>query len=912
MEQREVFNITDLISEEMLQKLQDSFAALTGMAALITDIDGKPLTRGSNFSKVCMEHIRSNGEGRIRCEQCDRHGAEKALQTGCGTTYVCHAGLVDFAAPILAEGKMIGAFIGGQVVQQAPQKEKVWKIAHDLGIDPEALWEAAQEIPVCSRSQIDQAVKSLDILAEAISELAVGRHKALEANEEIARTAQLRSDFLANMSHEIRTPMNAVIGMAEMALREDMTDQARTYINQIKSAGRSLLNLINDILDFSKIDSGKMEIVETEYEPLSMFHDVENIISTRIKDKPVQLLLKIEPTYPSRIWGDNLRIRQVLLNLCNNAVKFTNRGRVQIRVDYETIDAETILTKIDVKDTGIGIKKEDMDKLFQSFQQLDSKRNRTVEGTGLGLAISRRLVELMGGTINVESVYEKGSVFSVKIPQKVIDWSPSIKVSDAAHVAALRYWENRYLARQFFEDTKKLGVFSAVVLVPEQLDELLSMYYEQLQDKKIYLFYQKKSYREDFQRILQKHPQITGVELIGFFEQEELKLSNIHIFREPMSTAGIAMALNDETGAVQAEDMEAFTFHFRAPEADVLIVDDNAINLTVTEGLLEPLKMKITSALSGREALELIDKNRYDLIFMDHMMPELDGVETTRIIRRLHPEYANVPIIALTANAVDRAKDMFLSEGMNDFVPKPIEVQLIVRKVREWLPPEKIQKTDVLSETQKIVREPQKKQLVIGDLDTVQACRLLGSETLFRKILRTYYKNIPFKYETIRQCVAEKNWKTYAIEVHALKSSSRQIGAMQLGAMAEAMEEAAKAGDVKSICENTEAMLEKYVSYVEVLRPYCGEKKQMQPKKSFDSKVLLAYFERLHEAVEDLDMDAMELVMNDLETLACPEAYVSCMQTLREAVEAVDGEKCEQVMEQFRKKLSEQEEAADE
>lgn len=905
MEQREVFTITDLISTEMLQKLQDSFAALTGMAALITDTSGRPLTEGSNFSRVCMEHIRSNGEGCKRCEQCDRNGAQEALQTGRSVTYVCHAGLIDFAAPIMAEGRMIGAFIGGQVVEQIPQEEKVREIAKELDIDPEILNQAMQEVAVCSHAQIAQAVKSLDILAEAISELAVGRYKALEANEEIARTAQLRSDFLANMSHKIRTPMNAVIGMAEMALREDMTDQARTYINQIKSAGRSLLNVINDILDFSKIDSGKMEIVKTEYEPLSMFHDVETIISTRLKDKPVQLLLKIEPSYPGRVFGDHLRIRQVLLNLCNNAVKFTNRGRVQIFVDYEKLDADTILTKIAIKDTGIGIKKEDMDKLFQSFQQLDSKRNRTVEGTGLGLAISKRLVELMGGSIHVESVYEKGSVFSIEFPQKVIDWSPVIQVTNATRVAALGYWENRYLARQFYGDTKKLGVFSAAVLVPEQLEDLLHMYREQLREKKIYLFFQKKSDREDLQEILQRHPEITGVELIGFFDQEEPKLPNVHIFREPMSTTGIAMALNDETGAMPTEDSGAFTFLFRAPEANVLIVDDNAINLTVTEGLLEPLKMKITSALSGREALELIDKNRYDLIFMDHMMPELDGVETTRIIRRLHPEYADVPIIALTANAVDGAKDMFLSEGMNDFVPKPIEVQLIVRKVREWLPPEKIQKTE------EVLKE-QETQLSIGDLDTAQACRMLGGEALFKRILQTYYKNIPSKYETIQRCIGEKDWKTYTIEVHALKSSSRQIGAMQLGAMAEAMEEAAKAGNFSSVCENTHAMLEKYQSYVEVLRPFCQEERQAVPKQTFDQTKLLAYFDQLQDAIEDLDMDAMELVIKKLETFDCPKAYESCMQELKAAVDAVDGEKCEQVMEQFREKLKKQGEAGDE
>lgn len=501
----------------------------------------------------------------------------------------------------------------------------------------------------------------------------------------------------------------------------------------------------------------------------------------------------------------------------------------------------------------------------------------------------------------MESVYEKGSVFSFEVPQKVVDWSPAITVTDAENIVALGCWGNRYLARQFYEDTKKLGVFSAAVLMPEQLEDVLSLYQEQLKNKKCYLFYQKKSAGDAFAERLQKYPQITGVELIGFFDREEQELSNVRVFREPMSTAGIAMALNDETQTVLTEDSGAFTFHFRAPEANVLLVDDNAINLTVTEGLLEPLKMKITSALSGREALELIDQNRYDLIFMDHMMPELDGVETTRIIRRLHPEYANVPIIALTANAVDGAKEMFLSEGMNDFVPKPIEVQLIVRKVREWLPPEKIQKMDGTMEHGELPKETRKK-LSIGDLDTAQACRLLGSEALFFKILKTYYKNIKTKVQTIRKKIEEQDWKNYTIEVHALKSSSRQIGAMQLGAMAEAMEEAGKAGDVISICENTEAMLEKYLSYITVLQPFC-EEAQRQGTDTFDEKQLLTCFQQLHEAIEDLDMDAMEAVMEQIESFGCPQDYKTDMQALRQAVDAVDGETCEAVMEQFREKL---------
>lgn len=886
--------LTEAIEIERLQKVQDAMANLTGMVSYIVDIDGKQVTKPSNYCSFCDDFIKNSPIGLSRCKKCKEKCFEAALKQSKngGTCTVCHAGLIEFGGAIRAEGSNLGVFFGGKFITKPFEKEHIVALARELELDEDALWEAAQSVTVIPTERVHSLMDSVQCFSDVLSEMAVGRYMALEANDEVLRVANMKSDFLANMSHEIRTPMNAVIGMAEMALRDDIPPTTRDYINQIKSSGRALLNLINDILDFSKIDSGKMEISPVEYESISLFNDVANVISTRLRDKPVQLLLEIAPTFPHMVIGDNLRIRQVLINLANNAVKFTKRGRVKIVVDYEKLDDETICTKIAVKDTGIGIKKKDMEKLFQSFQQVDSKRNRNVEGTGLGLAICKRLIELMGGSIGVESEYEVGSNFYFSLPQKVTDWSPIIRVKDTKNIVAFGWWGNRYLARQFYMDTNRLRVFSTALMAPEQFDKSLELYKDEIAGKKIYLFFEKANYSDEIREILKHHPEVTGIELIGYFDDDKADLPNVRIFKEPLSSMSIAMALNNEQFHQTNSVEEAFEFDYVAPRAKVLLVDDNAINLMVAEGLLEPLKMKISTALSGKEALDLIGKEQFDLIFMDHMMPELDGVETTRIIRRLHPNYEHVPIIALTANAVDGTKEMFLSEGMNDFVPKPIELQLIVKKVKKWLPKEKILKNLVTVQQE----EEKKEEIILADLDTNMAINLLGNENLFWKILKEYYKNIPVKAERIKSMQEKEDWRGYTIEVHALKSASKQIGAMELSAIAAELEMAGNSMDVEYINKNTQIMLDKYVAYIPLLQPYCEETAVESEKEEYDVNQMIDCFKELHEATENLDMDGMEAVVDKLDLFLYPENIQSCINELKQAVENVDGDACDEIV----------------
>ena len=391
-----------------------------------------------------------------------------------------------------------------------------------------------------------------------------------ELKEKAENASLVKSAFLANMSHEIRTPMNAILGMTEIALRGELESRQRDAIEQIKSASMTLITIINDILDFSKMESGKMEIVEADYDLMTMVQDVYHIISGKVDEKNLKLEITIDSTIPKRLHGDEIRMKQILINLVNNAVKFTEQGSIHLTVGYERREEE-ILLKGSIKDTGIGIKPEDMERIFNSFEQSDTFRNRKKEGSGLGLAISKQLLHLMGGDIRVESEYLQGSIFYFEVPQRIVDESPC-------------------------------GAF-------------------ELSERQ------------------------TRVQYVAEYDD------------------------------------------FRAPGARVLIVDDNLVNRKVAAGLMRPFAMQIDTAKSGEEAIEMIKQKEYHLIFMDHMMPDMDGVETTHVIRELEGEYyKNVPIIALTANAISGVKEMFLEEGMNDFIAKPINTKELSEKILSWLP----------------------------------------------------------------------------------------------------------------------------------------------------------------------------------------------------------------------------------
>ncbi len=890
--------LTDLIDRDTLQKIQDAFSNHTGIAALTTDRNGVPVTEGSNFSEFCMKYTRNSPLGCLRCTQCDKYGAELALEKGMSTSYICHAGLIDFAAPIMANNKIVGCFIGGQVLTAPPDEAEIKKIAQEIDVDPDKYYEAVRKVNIVDKDSVEKAAKFLSTIAEILSDMAYNKFLAYQARQDLEKTSNMKSDFLANMSHEIRTPMNAVIGMAEMALREQLPPAARDYIMQIKESGKALLTIINDILDFSKIESGKMDINVMDYEPMSVISDVTNIVMTRLKGKDVELILDISPNMPNKLLGDNIRIKQILLNIANNAAKFTNRGRILIKMDYVNESPDEIMLQVSVEDTGIGIKKEDMDKLFKSFQQVDSKRNRNIEGTGLGLAISQQLLGLMKGNIWVESEYEKGSKFSFVLPQKVVDDTPAITVKDPEDILVAGLISNQYVKERLCEDVERLGVEYRDLDSDADFKSLIGQ-------KELYIFFEKDMFFSAFEDLIRNNPKITAIMLVDFFDEIQSYdgIKNLFIVRKPLSILTIAMILNGESTKLENNaDAAMNEFEFVAPDANILIVDDNDVNLKVAEGLLKPLNMKIDTAISGMEAIDKISKVHYDIVFMDHMMPELDGVETTHIIRRLHPEYNDVPIIAFTANAVEGTKEMFCQEGMNDFVAKPIELRMLISKLRQWLPIEKIQK--IYSAQSGKPKEEPASDIKVGDLDVNFALKFLGSEELFWTILKAYYRTIDKKSTLIKELETKEDWPAFTIEVHSLKSSSKQIGAVSLSEKAAALEKAGNARDSEFIHQNTDALVEQYRNYIKVLEPYCPEEEtDASEKKNISFSDLLEYFSSMRDALENLDIDQMESVVKEMGQYRYEGWQQEMFENLKAAVEEIDVDSCEDILRDWGNRL---------
>ena len=680
--------------------------------------------------------------------------------------------------------------------------------------------------------------------------------------KQLESASSAKSDFLANMSHEIRTPMNAIIGMCELILREqDVSESVRDNCFNIQSSSRSLLSIINDILDFSKIESGKMELIEAEFNIASMLNDVINMTMTRKGQKKIEVMVHADPDIPCGLIGDEVRIRQVMVNLMTNAIKFTNEGAVTLNVSFSRQDYGINL-RIAVEDSGIGITEENLEKLFSSFQQVDTKKNRSIEGTGLGLAISKRLVTKMGGFINVSSVYGEGSVFSFVLPLKVSDNKPFISVNSPENLNAAVFID--------FSKFKLVSIERQYMALMNEMSHQLHVKmqhtpdFDKLQkmienDKMTHCFIGKEEYiahKDYFISIASK----VNVTIVQDMLNSVQVPTDIKCVFKPFYTMSAAAALNNESIATNLSERRGSTTSFSAPKARVLIVDDNLINLKVAVGLMRPYNMQLMTVDSGKSAIAMLRSQDFDIVFMDHMMPEMDGVEATKLIREMEGEYyKKLPIIALTANAVNGVREMFIEAGLNDFIAKPIELSALDRVLKTWLPHEYIM-SPVSTNYGKNDRRKNNRKKEYSDDGLISVSKGMGYtggiEDAYYEILEVYVRKGEEKRVQINSYAETEDWKNYIIEVHALKSTSLSIGAVELSELAKKLELAGKAGDYDIIVKENDALSELYKRVIAEGEKLVKERKALLEPEDDGAEESTAEnisFEQLNECVSAIE-----------------------------------------------------------
>lgn len=537
---------------------------------------------------------------------------------------------------------------------------------------------------------------------------ALRKEKRSQQEAEAANMA--KSSFLANMSHEIRTPINAILGMNEMILREEKDPAIRGYAGNIQASGNSLLSIVSDVLDISKIESGKLEIIPVDYEVNSLISDCCNMAAGRAKAKELELLVECADNVPMKLCGDETHIRQIIMNLLTNAVKYTEKGTVKLIVSGRFTDGGFVL-KVDVSDTGIGIAEENLPQLFTQFQRFDLQRNRNIEGTGLGLSIVKRLCDLMSGTITARSVLGSGSTFTVELPQKVVDSTPCGGVN-----------------------------------------------------------------------------------------------------------------LNYSAGAEHE-----YHHSFEAPEAKILAVDDLPVNLLVIANLLKETRIKIDTAGSGRECLDKCSQQKYDLILMDHMMPEMDGVQT---FEKLHGDKSSpnfeTPVIMLTANALAGMREQYMDVGFADYVSKPVRGAKLEEAIRRNLPESLIKPASPEIPAEAVSTEPSGFADICSAVPELNVNAALqyccGSAELLNDLLHDFTENDHFS--DLKAAFEEKRWEDYRRHAHSLKSTSLMIGLTGLSERARASELALKSGCTEFAELNHDSLIEEYSALLGKIKDYLKDKSE--------------------------------------------------------------------------------------
>ena len=617
-------------------------------------------------------------------------------------------------------------------------------------------------------------------------------HKLMVEMRELKRSADIaneaKSSFLANMSHEIRTPMNAIVGYVELLSREHLSKEGRMYADEIRSSSNSLLHIINDILDFSKIEQGKLEIMEEEYEPEALFAEVGNITRMQAEKKGLKFVSSIAPDIPSVLYGDKVRIKQVLLNITGNAVKFTDIGTVKLAAEWHKMPDGRAEVSITVTDTGIGIATENMNRLFNEFEQVDIRSTMTKPGTGLGLVISKSLLEMMGGNIDITSEYGVGTSVTIIIRQKIIRSEPVAKRAEKA-------------------------------------------------------------------------------------ERES------HISSKT----------------------------FAAPDAKILVVDDNKVNLELMNNYLKQYRIIPDTADGGAKAVSMAAKKQYDIIFMDQMMPEMDGVEAMKRIRALGSSYVEkMPIIALTANAIAGTRNQLISEGFTDYASKPMPIKVLENLLTKYLPKgtytinAEEHGTGDVSDMKGVLKNDRAVLELPDYVDQSIGLTNAGEDIAqYREVIGIVYKYAHEKLDTIKELFKNEDYERYTIEVHALKSNAATVGAMALADRAKALEDAGKTGDIETIRRDTEQFLADYAVFADDLRKCMDYEAEMSgestegdtAKQTFMSAAdeeYLSTFEEIENAIGEARYEDTNDLLGVLEFFELPPVVAHAVASMREAAAAQD------------------------